>query len=71
MLGVVGRGHLDGVMRALGEPEAHTGAFKKLVWTPRRAAAKRKVLGVVPEPLAKRLAIDLVLGVAIWLAFFQ
>ena len=70
VLGVVGRGHLAGVMRALGERETYAGTFKSLVWTPRRAAAKRKVLGL-PEPLVRRLAFDLVLGVGIWLAFFQ
>ena len=64
VLGVVGRGHLDGVVRALGED--HTGGFKTLTWTPRRAAAKQKVLGVVPRPLATRLASDTIIGLGVW-----
>ena len=68
VLGVVGRGHVDGVMDALARPDEHRGAFKQLTWTPRRAAAKRKLLGVIPEPLAKRLLLDGALGLALWTA---
>ena len=59
VLGVVGKGHQAGVTRALSE--SHPGAFKALTWTPRRAAAKQKVLGI-PKPLAQRLALDAGLG---------
>lgn len=64
VLGVVGRGHLDGVVRALGEE--HTGGFKTLTWTPSRAATKQKVFGVVPRPLATRLAVDTGIGLGLW-----
>jgi pheromone shutdown protein TraB len=63
VLGVVGRAHLDGVCRALGEE--HPGAFKRLTWTPSRVAAKQKILGM-PRSLATRLAVDFALGVAAW-----
>ncbi len=66
ILGVIGRGHLPGVMRALDEGDVHRGQFKALTWTPRRARAKQKLLGVVPRPLAERLATDLTLGLAVW-----
>lgn len=55
VVGVVGRGHLDGVRRALDED--HAGAFKALTWTPRRARAKQRVLGV-PAPIVDRLVVD-------------
>ena len=42
-----------------------SGEFKRLTWTPSRAAAKEKVLGV-PRSLATRLAFDAALGVAVW-----
>lgn len=64
VLGVVGVGHLDGVVKAL--REEHTGAFKELTWTPSRAMAKQKVLGVLPRPLVTRLATDAMLGVLAW-----
>ena len=64
VLGVVGAGHLDGVVRALGED--HQGEFKSLTWTPSRAAAKQKILGI-PKPLFTRLAFDASVGlVAVW-----
>ena len=63
VLGVVGRGHLDGVLAALGE--SHVGGFKTLTWTPSRAAARQKLLGV-PRPLATRLALDTALGIGLW-----
>ena len=59
VLGVVGQGHLRGVVRALGEE--HTGQFRELCRTPSRELAKQKVLGV-PRPLATRLAIDSSIG---------
>lgn len=62
VLGIVGVGHLDGVMTALAED--HHGAFKRLTWTPSRAAAKQTVLGV-PRPLATRLAFDAAIGAAV------
>ena len=52
------------MVSALGED--HRGGFKALTWTPSRAAAKQKVLGVLPRPLATRLAFDLSLAVAAW-----
>ena len=57
----MGAGHLDGVIRALAED--HRGKFKTLTWTPSRAAAKQKILGV-PKPLATRLAFDASVGLA-------
>jgi len=59
VLGVVGQGHLRGVVRALGEE--HAGQFRELCRTPSRELAKQKVLGV-PRPLATRLAIDSSIG---------
>jgi pheromone shutdown protein TraB len=66
VLGVVGRGHVDGVVRALGED--HEGRYKALTWTPSRAAAKQKILGV-PRPLATRLATDGLIAAACLLAW--
>ena len=63
VLGVIGRGHLEGVCAALGED--HAGGFKALTWTPSRAAAKQRVLGL-PKPLVTRLVFDASLGVALW-----
>jgi len=64
VVGVVGRAHLPGVMRALNED--HSGEFKSLTYTPRRAAMKQKILGI-PKPLAQRLAFDVVVGVLAYL----
>jgi len=55
VVGVVGAGHLDGVMRCLDED--HSGKFKNLTWTPSRAALKDKVFGV-PRAVWTRLAND-------------
>jgi len=64
VLGVVGLGHLDGVVTAL-EQNCHQGKFRTLTYTPSRAAAKQKVLGV-PRPLATRLAVDASVGLGAW-----
>ena len=64
VLAVVGAGHLDGVMAALGQE--HTGAFKALTTTPRRVRERQKLLGVVPRPLATRLVVDATVGLAAW-----
>lgn len=66
VVAVVGAGHVEGVARAL--DERHDGAFKALTWTPRRARAKVRVLGVLPAPLVDRLARDAVLGLALYAA---
>ena len=68
VLGVVGRGHLDGVCKALGED--HSGGFKALTTTPSRLAAKQRILGI-PKPLATRLTIDAALLVAAWVCWQQ
>ena len=66
----MGRGHLAGVERALAEGDAvHRGQFKALVDTPRRRRAKQKLFGVVPRPLAERVASDAVLGLTLWWVF--
>lgn len=65
VVGVVGQGHLQGVLRALDED--HSGQFKVLTHTPRRARAKQRVLGV-SRTLIDRLAFDLGLGGLLWLA---
>eukprot|EP00469_Lotharella_globosa_P012620 CAMPEP_0167789064 /NCGR_PEP_ID=MMETSP0111_2-20121227/10446_1 /TAXON_ID=91324 /ORGANISM="Lotharella globosa, Strain CCCM811" /LENGTH=209 /DNA_ID=CAMNT_0007681127 /DNA_START=1 /DNA_END=630 /DNA_ORIENTATION=- len=61
VVGVVGRAHLDGVMQALSED--HSGKFKLLTRTRRRAAMKEKIFGV-SKPLAQRLAFDAVVAAA-------
>ena len=43
VVGVVGRGHMRGVLARLSQN--HAGKFKELTWTPTRAAAKEKVWG--------------------------
>eukprot|EP00466_Bigelowiella_natans_P009076 jgi/Bigna1/87635/estExt_fgenesh1_pg.C_220145 len=55
VVGVVGRAHLEGVVKALGED--HSGKFKTLTYTRRRAAMKEKIFGV-SKPLFQRLTFD-------------
>mmetsp|Transcript_44894 Transcript_44894/g.109548 ORF Transcript_44894/g.109548 Transcript_44894/m.109548 type:complete len:138 (-) Transcript_44894:178-591(-) len=66
VVGVVGLGHLDGVMTCL--DQNHSGRFKELTWTPSRAAMKQKVLGV-PRAVWERLAWDTVLFGGLYLAY--
>lgn len=64
VVAVVGAGHVDGVVRAL--DEEHRGEFKALTWTPRRARAKVRVLGVLPAPLFDRLLTDGALALGLY-----
>mmetsp|Transcript_14545 Transcript_14545/g.20345 ORF Transcript_14545/g.20345 Transcript_14545/m.20345 type:complete len:87 (-) Transcript_14545:138-398(-) len=66
VVGVVGRGHMQGVLKALSEN--HSGKFKTLTSTRRRKAMKEKVLGM-PKPVAQRLTFDIVIGGLGWLLY--
>jgi pheromone shutdown protein TraB len=67
VVGVMGAGHVPGVARALGETQPR-GAFKELTWTPRRARARERVLGVVPANLADRLVSDAAITLGLYAA---
>ena len=43
----------------------HTGKFKELTWTPTRAAAREKILGI-PKILFDRLVVDTILFLVLY-----
>ena len=55
------------VMACLGGGRAqdHTGKFKELTWTPTRAAAREKILGI-PKILFDRLVVDTILFLVLY-----
>ena len=48
-----------------GGAQDHTGKFKELTWTPTRAAAREKILGI-PKILFDRLIVDTILFLVLY-----
>jgi len=66
VVGVIGKGHVKGVMSCLSQN--HSGKFKELTWTPTRAAAKEKVMGI-PKVVVDRLVVDTIIFLVLYQAY--